>query len=203
MLGTARLSWTASEIPSARLSWRREQSCSAALVSTVWSVTCQSAVRILKSKAKSASPVHLILLLKPSIVTTVVTSFGGRHAGSALHLISHHSKGPMRPCPTACGRSVSRAGSKVGVRIHVGARLTLHHSRVCPHGRARRQCRWALVSRPTRTCCGTPAALHWPIRDPIRGLYRPTWGTRISSTRCGTPSWRRTGSRTSGDSNGA
>ena len=50
-------------------------------------------MRILKSKAKSASPVHLILSLKPSIVTTIVTSFGGRHAGSALHLISHHSKG--------------------------------------------------------------------------------------------------------------
>src|SRR3984893_12995853 len=78
------------------MSRRPEQSCSAALGSTVWSVTCRSAVRILKSKAKSASPVHLILSLKPSTAITIVSSFGGRHAGSALHLISRHSKGPVR-----------------------------------------------------------------------------------------------------------
>jgi hypothetical protein len=33
------------------------------------------------------------LSLKPSAAITIVSSFGGRHAGSALHLISRHSKG--------------------------------------------------------------------------------------------------------------
>jgi hypothetical protein len=36
----------------------------------------------------------LNLSLKPSAAITIVSSFGGRHAGSALHLISRHSKGP-------------------------------------------------------------------------------------------------------------
>ena len=84
----------------------------------------------MKSKAKSASPVHLILSLKPSIVTTIVTSFGGRHAGSALHLISHHSKGGRcglapqlaagvrRPCSRhhRCGRCISPDLAKISFR---------------------------------------------------------------------------------------
>ena len=54
------------------------------------------------------------------------------------------------------------------------------------------------ASRPTRTCCGTPAASRWPTRATIRGRCRPTSATRISSTRCATPSCRPIGSRISG-----
>ena len=57
-----------------------------------------------------------------------------------------------------------------------------------------------LASRPTRTCCGMPAASRWPTRGTIRGRCRPISATGISSTRCATPSCRRIGSRTSGDS---
>src|SRR6266540_4662021 len=43
------------------------------------------------------------------------------------------------------------------------------------------------------------AAMPWRTRATTHGHYRPGSGTRISSTRCATPSWRRIGSRTSGD----
>ncbi len=41
------------------------------------------------TKAKSAFPVHSILSLTSSTAITTVTLFGGRHAGSALHLTNH------------------------------------------------------------------------------------------------------------------
>src|SRR4029077_5422201 len=41
-------------------------------------------------------------------------------------------------------------------------------------------------------------AMRWQMPVTIPARYRITSGTRISSTRCGTPSWRRRASRTSG-----
>ena len=48
------------------------------------------------------------------------------------------------------------------------------------------------ASRLTPTCCGTPAATPWPTRATIRGRCKPTWATETFSTRCATPSCRRT-----------
>src|SRR5262249_40980951 len=48
-------------------------------------------------------------------------------------------------------------------------------------------------------CCGTPVATPWPMPGTIRGRCKHGSATRTSSTRSGTPSWRRTGSRISGD----
>jgi integrase len=50
----------------------------------------------------------------------------------------------------------------------------------------------------TPICCGTPVDSPWPIRGTIHAPCRPTWGTRISSTRCAIPSCHRIGSRISG-----
>jgi hypothetical protein len=54
-------------------------------------------------------------------------------------------------------------------------------------------------SPSSRTCCATPAATPWPMRDTTRGRCRLGSGTKTSSTRCATPSWRRIDSRISGD----
>jgi hypothetical protein len=53
-------------------------------------------------------------------------------------------------------------------------------------------------SRYIRTCCGMAAAMPWRTRATTHGRYRPGSATRTSSTRLGTPSWRRIDSRTSG-----
>jgi integrase len=45
----------------------------------------------------------------------------------------------------------------------------------------------------------SPAATPWRMQGTTRGRCRPGSGTRTSSTRCATRSWRRIGSRTSGD----
>src|SRR5262249_6690614 len=42
-----------------------------------------------------------------------------------------------------------------------------------------------------RICCATPAAMPWLMPDMTRGPCRHGLGTRISSTRCATRSWRR------------
>ena len=44
------------------------------------------------------------------------------------------------------------------------------------------------ASRRIRTCCAMPAAMRWPITDTIPARCRPISVTRISSTRCATPS---------------
>jgi hypothetical protein len=54
-------------------------------------------------------------------------------------------------------------------------------------------------SPSSRTCCGTPAATPWPMRGTTRGRCKHGSATRTSNTRSGTPSWRRIGSRISGD----
>jgi hypothetical protein len=56
----------------------------------------------------------------------------------------------------------------------------------------------SLGSRPIPTCSGMPAGARWPPRGTTPAPFRPTSGTRTSSTRCGTPSCRRPGSTTSG-----
>ena len=71
--------------------------------------------------------------------------------------------------------------------------------RLCPHGRAGGRGAPSWRSRRTRTCSGTPAASRSPTRGTTPGRCRPTSGTRTSSTRCATPSLRRRGSRTSGE----
>jgi hypothetical protein len=53
-------------------------------------------------------------------------------------------------------------------------------------------------SQSALTCCGTAAATPWPMPATIPGRCRRGSDTRISSTRCATPNWRRTSSRTSG-----
>jgi hypothetical protein len=47
-----------------------------------------------ESKIGIPSSFDLVIEAEPAI--TIVSSFGGRHAGSALHLISRRSKGPVR-----------------------------------------------------------------------------------------------------------
>jgi hypothetical protein len=44
----------------------------------------------------------------------------------------------------------------------------------------------------------TAAATRWPTPATTPGRCRHGWDTKTSSTPCGIPSWRRTGSRTSG-----
>ena len=48
------------------------------------------------------------------------------------------------------------------------------------------------------TCSVMLAVMHWRTRGTTRGRFRPTSGTRTSSTRRATPNCRRRGSRTSG-----
>ena len=59
--------------------------------------------------------------------------------------------------------------------------------------------RRSLASRPTRTCCGTPAATPWPTRGTTRAPCKPILATATSSTPCGTLSYRRRGSRIFGE----
>jgi len=56
----------------------------------------------------------------------------------------------------------------------------------------------ACLSRSTLTCCATPAASRWRTPATIRAPSKLGSGTGTSSTRFAIPSWRRTGSRTSG-----
>ena len=49
-----------------------------------------------------------------------------------------------------------------------------------------------------RTCCGTPAALPWPMLAMTHAPCRRTLVAAIFSTRFGTLSWRRANSRISG-----
>ena len=58
-------------------------------------------------------------------------------------------------------------------------------------------------SKPTLTCCGTPAATHSQIGDTIPERFRLTLATATFSTPCDTPSCRRRGSRIFGGSDAA
>src|SRR6516162_7388890 len=53
-------------------------------------------------------------------------------------------------------------------------------------------------SRSTRTCCAMPVGSNWPMMAMTPGPCSTTSGTRTSSTRSGTPTWRRTASKTFG-----
>ena len=56
---------------------------------TDWLVRkCHLGAQTSKSKAKPAFPIHSILSSMSSTAVNTVTSFGGRHAELALHLIS-------------------------------------------------------------------------------------------------------------------
>ena len=55
-------------------------------------------------------------------------------------------------------------------------------------------------SRFTPTCCGTAAVMLWPMQGMIRGPSKTGSVIGQFSIRSGTPSWRRRGSRISGDS---
>ena len=57
-----------------------------------------------------------------------------------------------------------------------------------------------LGSRRTRTCSGTPAAMPLPIRGTTRAPCKPISVTATFSIPCATPSYRRHGSRISGES---
>jgi hypothetical protein len=62
-----------------------------------------------ESKIGIPSSFDLVIEAEPAI--TIVSSFGGRHAGSALHLISRRSKGPVR-------RGQFRYGCLINFRTH-------------------------------------------------------------------------------------
>jgi hypothetical protein len=53
-------------------------------------------------------------------------------------------------------------------------------------------------SRYIRTCCGMAAAMPSPTPATTPGRCRLGSGTETFSTRCATPSWHRTGSKTFG-----
>src|SRR6516164_4318219 len=53
-------------------------------------------------------------------------------------------------------------------------------------------------SRSTRTCFAMPVGSSWPMMVTTRGPCSTTSGTRTSSTRSGTPTWRPTASKTFG-----
>ena len=54
-------------------------------------------------------------------------------------------------------------------------------------------------SKRTHTCSGTLAAMRWPTRGTIRGRYKRTLDTATFSIRLDTPSYRRSGSEASGE----
>ena len=99
-----------------------------------------------------------------------------RPQGQAGH--PQHPPHPWRRVARPAAAS-ARAGAQVAVRVHLGARRTLQHGRVRPHGRAGRRRRPSWPSRPTRTCCGTPAATRWPTRATTRAHYRPISGIEL------------------------
>ena len=94
--------------------------------------------------------------------------------------------------------AAARAGAEVAVCVHVGTRLAVLYvgfAKLVERAGSRPPS-WA--SRPTRICCGMPAASRWPIRGTIREPCRPISGTGTSSIRCAIPNCRRHGSRISG-----
>jgi hypothetical protein len=127
--------------------------------------------------------------------------------------------GTTAPC---CGRDDGRcgadlcrrchddwqAGSLQPFRVKRGEAMMDQVPRTCAgaprrktplHCRYPRTPRMRVRQRPTRTCCGTAAAMRWPTPATTRGRCRRGSATKKSSTRCVTPSWSPTGSRTFGD----
>ena len=98
-----------------------------------------------------------------------------RPSGQAGH--AQHAPHPRRRA-TGAAQAATRTGTQVAVRVHVGARRAVHHGRLCPHGRAGWRSWPSWASRPTRTCCATPAALRWPTRATTRARCKPTSGHR-------------------------
>ena len=109
----------------------------------------------------------------PPRIPSVATGYGHCASCSASRNRGHHSYSRL---------SVARHSPQAGLPSSWSALVR-------PPG-------WA--SQPTRTCCGTPAALRWPTRATIPVRCRPISATRTSSIRSGIPSFRRIGSRISG-----
>ena len=105
------------------------------------------------------------------------TATAARPQGQAGHPGTHPILGDEL---RALRRLQARAGAQVALRVHVGARGTLQHCRVCPHGRAGR-IEAKLASRRTRTCSGTPAATRWRTRGTTRGLAGVPWSPEYSA----------------------
>jgi len=102
-----------------------------------------------------------------------------------------------RSSATSCVRrvvhSASRSPSHPSCSLRSAGRLSpLPGSPVWWSGQGSRP---GLASKHIRTCFGTPAATRWPTGGTTRGRCRPISGTKTSSTRCATPSYRRCGSR--------
>ena len=76
--------------------------------------------------------------------------------------------------------------------IATSGRTTAGTATLHPRGRA--------ASRLTPTCCVTPAALRWPMRGMIRGLFRIGLGIGLFSTPSSTPNLPQPASRTFGGS---
>ena len=121
-------------------------------------------------------------------------SVGSRRARRARTQSGEMNCGPCEGCSESKSRS-----RPLFSPANAGHRSLLRGLLALWRGLGRRR---GLGSRLTRICCGMLAGLRWRIRAMIRGPCRRTSVTRTSSTPCGTPSFRRGDSRTSGDRKG-
>ena len=106
---------------------------------------------------------------------------------------------PIRSSATNCARcggcSATRTSRHTCSHRNAMRRLAPPGLPAWSNAQASRQ---SSALRFTRTCCATPAATPWRTGATIRERSKPTSDTKISSTRCATPSCRRRGSRTFG-----
>src|ERR1700738_2903963 len=156
-----------------------ERSCSTARPPTVWCVKCRLGARTSKSKAKPAFPIHSILSSTSSAAITTVTSFGGRHAESALHLIScvlpsYYSLGAKRSCSSLHRHSLNLR--------HVVVKNGLHAT-IIPFDRYARPIRFSDGAKIGHG--GSPANTVAYFEKPglFTGHLRFTLGGSTSSTR--------------------
>ena len=114
--------------------------------------------------------------------------------GSFLDMKSSFCRGPLIGLRTeASAGAVDDQADDAGVRAV--ARVTVDVIAGRGGGRTQDQ-------RRMRTCCATPAGSNSPRPASTPGRYKPTSGIATSSIRCATPSWRRIGLRTSGETSG-
>jgi hypothetical protein len=132
----------------------------------------------------------------------VPAKFSSYRHSARSHRTSSASLGMRRRHAPLCALSAKLTGDDDMIR----KRLLLAAVFACVAGTAVAQpCRNELSPGPScnsryiRTCCDMAAAMPWRTRATTHGRYRLGSGTRTSSTQCAIPSWRRIGSKTSGD----
>ena len=105
---------------------------------------------------------------------------------------------PCAGCDVISGRNRPSSSHPSGAR-HSPQLAFARCWRVLAAKRLRGLAPWlSSVSPCIRICSGTDVAFSWPTKASIRGRYSRTSATKTSNTPCVTPSFRRTGSRTSG-----